>query len=288
MRAGSDHRLPHLRRRPTATLQVSPSNTSTTYVTGGWFAALAKKYPSAVKNASFGAENNQAIIEPERKYADAAGAMGWNVKQFQIVPLLVNDWTPYVQSVATGGYQAVWPSDSGNITPYFQAMTTTGYNPAFVLLGVQFYEKSTIEGMAGLKLPPVYVETAWWPLEMASQSPSTEQLLTIMHKYAKGDTVDFDDEEAAESWLLWAKEASACGASLTVTCVLGKAAGREELERRWHRGSGGPAGGVHGEPDPVAVLRPAAGQAQRLHLRQGVDHSRPSRSGTATRRTSTT
>ena len=45
-----------------------------------------------------------------------------------------------------------------------------------------------------------------------------------MHTYAKGDTIDFDDEEGAESWLLWAKSASACGASLTVACVLNGAA----------------------------------------------------------------
>ena len=69
-------------------------------------------------------------------------------------------------------------------------------------------------------LPPVYVETSWWPLSLASQNPSTEQLVNIMHTYAKGDGVDFDDEEGAESWLLWAKEASACGTGLTVACVL--------------------------------------------------------------------
>ncbi len=60
---------------------------------------------------------------------------------------------------------------------------------------------------------------------MASQNPSTEELVTTMHKYAKGDPIDFDDEEGAESWLLWAKAASACGAAnLTVTCVLNHAA----------------------------------------------------------------
>jgi hypothetical protein len=42
----------------------------------------------------------------------------------------------------------------------------------------------------------------WWPLETASQNPSTEQLVNVMHKYAKGDAVDFDDEEGAESWPL--------------------------------------------------------------------------------------
>ena len=83
---------------------------------------------------------------------------------------------------------------------------------------------------------PVYVETAWWPLSMASQNPSTEQLVTTMHKYAKGDTVDFNDEEGAEAWLLWAKSASACGASLTVTCVLNHAA----AAKNWDWGHSSP------------------------------------------------
>jgi hypothetical protein len=224
-----------------ATLQVNPSGINPKEVTGGWFASLAKKYPQAVKNAAFGAENNPSVMEPELKYEDAAKAMGWNIKTFQTVPLTVTDWAPYVQQMATGGYQAIWPSDSGNMAPYFQSMATDNYNPAFVILGVQFYEKSTIQGMTGLHLPPVYVETSWWPLEMASQNPATEQLLQVMHKYAKGDTVNFDDEEAAEAWLLWAKSASACGSTLTVSCVLNNAA----AEKNWS------AGGIEA---PVAQL----------------------------------
>jgi hypothetical protein len=62
-----------------------------------------------------------------------------------------------------------------------------------------------------------------------------------MHKYAKGDTIDFDDEEGAEAWLLWAKSASACGASLTVTCVLNHAA----ATKNWD------AGGIQA---PIAKL----------------------------------
>ena len=224
-----------------ATLQVNPSGINNKSVTAGWFAALAKKYPQAVKNAAMGAENSASIIEPEKKYEFAAQGAGWNVKNFQIAPLSETVWTPYVQQWATSGYQAIWPSDTGNMAPWFQAMATANYNPAFVILGVQFYANSTIQAMAGLHLPPVYVETGWWPLEMASQNPSTEQLLQVMHKYAKGDTVDFDDEEAAEAWLLWAKSASACGANLTVSCVLNNAA----AEKNWS------AGGIQA---PVAKL----------------------------------
>jgi hypothetical protein len=224
-----------------ATLQVNPTGINAKEVTAGWFASLAKKYPQAVQDAAMGAENNPSILEPEKKYEFAAQAMGWNVKTFQTVPLTVTDWAPYVQQMATGGYKAIWPSDSGNMAPWFQAMSTYNYNPAFVLLGVQFYAKSTIQGMAGLHLPPVYVETSWWPLELASQNPATEQLVQVMHKYAKGDTVDFDSEEAAEAWLLWAKSASACGANLTVSCVLNNAAS----QKNWS------AGGIQA---PVAKL----------------------------------
>jgi hypothetical protein len=224
-----------------ATLQVNPSGINTKDVTAGWFAALAKKYPQAVKDSAFGAENDASIIEPEKKYEDAALGAGWDVKNFQLAPVSETVWAPYVQQWATAGYQAIWPSDSGNMAPWFQSMATDNYNPAFVILGVQFYEESTIQAMQGLHLPPVYVETGWWPLGMASQNPATEQLVQVMHKYASGDTIDFDDEEAAEAWLLWAKSASACGANLTVSCVLDKAA----AQTNWS------AGGIEA---PVAKL----------------------------------
>ncbi|HXZ62556.1 MAG TPA: ABC transporter substrate-binding protein, partial [Acidimicrobiales bacterium] len=207
-----------------AALQVNPSNTNPKYVTAGWFAALAKKYPEAVQKAALGAENNPNVLEPEHKYEYAAEAQGWKVEDFQIIPLSVTDWTPYIQDLQSKGIEAVWPSDAGTITSYVQAMATAGYDPAFLILGVQFYAQSTIQAIAGLHLPPVYVETSWWPFELASQNPSTEQLVQVMHTYAKGDTVDFDDEEAAESWLLWAKAASDCGSDLTVSCVLDGAA----------------------------------------------------------------
>jgi hypothetical protein len=121
-------------------------------------------------------------------------------------------------------------------------MTTAGYHPAFVLLGTQFDNTQTQKDVAdNPSLPPVYIETGWWPLAQASQNPSTEELVTIMHKYAKGDPIDFDDEEGAESWLLWAKAASACGASLMVSCVLNHAA----ATKNWD------AGGIQA---PIASL----------------------------------
>ena len=222
--------------------QVNPSGGNTNTITSGWFGALTKAYPQAVKKAAMGGANTPSVLEAERKDQYGAEAQGWKVLDFQEPPISVPDWAPYIEQVQSKGVEALWPSLDNNIVPYFQAMTTAGYHPAFVILGVQFYNSTTTKGVAETPgLPPVYVETSWWPLEMASQNPSTQQLVNVMHTYAKGDAVDFDDEEGAESWLLWAKSASACGATLTVSCVLSHAA----ATKNWS------AGGIEA---PVAQL----------------------------------
>jgi hypothetical protein len=225
-----------------ATDQVDPTGINIGSVTSGWFGALAKAYPKAVKEAGMGAEDSPSILQSETKYEFAAEAQGWTVVDFPEPPTTVENWAPYVEQYQQKGAQALWPADSGNFTPFAQAMTTAGYHPAFILLGVQFANTQTQQAVAANpSLPPVYVETQWWPLPMASQNPSTEELVTTMHKYAKGDTIDFDDEEGAEAWLLWAKSASACGANLTVSCVLNKAV----TNKNWD------AGGIQA---PIASL----------------------------------
>jgi hypothetical protein len=208
-----------------ASLQVDPSGINTDSVTSGWFGALAKAYPQAVKKAGMGGQDNPSILEPETKYEFGAEAQGWHVADFLEPPLTVTDWAPYVEDYQSKGVEALWPADTDNFTPFAQAMTTAGYHPAFIALGTQFANSMTQKAVAeNPSLPAVYVETSWWPLSIASQNDSTKQLVNVMHTYAKGDTVDFDDEEGAEAWLLWAKSASACGASLTVSCVLNHAA----------------------------------------------------------------
>jgi hypothetical protein len=208
-----------------ASLQVDPGGANTDSVTAGWFGALTKAYPKAVKMAGMGSDDTPSDVQPETKDEFAAEAQGWKVVSFLLPPTSVENWAPYVESYQQKGVTALWPADTANFPPFAEAMTTAGYHPAFVILGTQFADSPTEKAvLANPTLPPVYVETQWWPLSLASQNPSTEELVTTMHKYSKGDDIDFDDEISAESWLLWAKAASACGATLTVNCVLNHAA----------------------------------------------------------------
>jgi hypothetical protein len=225
-----------------ASEQVDPGGGNTNTIPAGYFGAMTKAYPKAVKAAGMGAGDTPSVLQPETKAEFGAEAQGWKVVDFLEPPVSVENWTPYVEQYQQKGVTALWPADDSNFTPFAQAMTTAGYHPAFVLLGTQFDNTQTQKDVAdNPSLPPVYIETAWWPLAQASQNPSTEELVTIMHKYAKGDPIDFDDEEGAESWLLWAKAASACGASLTVACVLNHAA----ATKNWD------AGGIQA---PIASL----------------------------------
>src|SRR5271170_6774123 len=178
-----------------ATDQVDPSGINTNSVTSGWFGALAKAYPKAVKQAGMGGQNDVSILQPETKFEFGAEAQGWHVVDFLEPPITVTDWAPYVEDYQSKGAEALWPADTDNMAPFTQAMTTAGYHPAFVALGTQFANSMTQQAVAANpSLPPVYVETSWWPLSIASQNPSTEQLVKVMHTYAKGDSIDFDDE----------------------------------------------------------------------------------------------
>src|SRR3984957_14471605 len=128
--------------------QVDPSGINTDSVSSGWFGALAKAYPKAVKVAGMGSPDTPSDLQPETKYEFGAEAQGWKVVDFPEPPVSVENWAPYVDQYQQKGAQSLWPADSGNFTPFAQAMTTAGYHPAFVLLGVQFANKQTDQAVA--------------------------------------------------------------------------------------------------------------------------------------------
>jgi ABC-type branched-subunit amino acid transport system substrate-binding protein len=215
-----------------APLQVNPGAINNTLIEAGWYGALAKRYPAAVKHYGTGSANNASIIEPTNKWRDAAVAQGYKLVDYQLVPLSVADWAPYVTQAQSKGVEALQPPTDSTVTPYIQAMNTAGYNPPFMLLTTQYYNSSTAQAAASTRFPSTYLAIQYWPLELASQSPGLEQLISIMHKYRNGDQIDWDHELAFASWVLFAKSASACGSELTTSCVLSHAAG----EQNWSAG----------------------------------------------------
>ncbi len=209
-----------------AALQVNPANISLTKEEGGFYGALAKKYPAAVKHFGDGAPNQASIIAPITKWKDSAVDQGYKLVDWQLPPLQATDWGPYIQQLESKGVQALEPANYSNMVPYMQAMSTAGYKPAFIVMPGPLYVQSTAAAAAAdSNLPPTYIGISSWPFELASESPGLEQLIAIMKKDgSNGSKLDFDDEDAFDAWILFAKSASACGANLTVSCVLKNAA----------------------------------------------------------------
>jgi len=213
-------------------LQVNPGGINNNLIQGGWYGALAKKYPAAIKKFGTGGANNASIQEQIMKDVQVATAQGYKVVDYQEPPLSVNDWAPYIEQAQSKGVEALNPSAASNVGPYFEAMQTAGYKPTFVYMFQNLYGSATAQATASIDLPPTYLGMNLWPFELASQSPGLTQLESVMHTYAPGTTVDQNDELAAASWVLFAKSASACGANLTVSCVLSHAA----AEKNWSAG----------------------------------------------------
>jgi hypothetical protein len=215
-----------------AALQVNSGGVNNSEIEAGWYGALAKKYPTAIKHFGMGGENEASILEQEHKNEQAAEDQGYKVIDFQEPPLSVTDWAPYIEEAQSKGVEGLEPAAASNVAPYFQAMQTAGYSPAFVYMFSNLYVKATAQATASMHLPPTYLSLTDWPFELASQSPGLTKLESVMHKYASGTAINQNDELAASSWVLFAKSATACGANLTVSCVLSHAA----AEKNWSAG----------------------------------------------------
>jgi ABC-type branched-subunit amino acid transport system substrate-binding protein len=214
-----------------APLQVDPLGLNNSQVEAGWYAALAKLYPQAVKSFGITTPNTAEILQTTVKYRDAAVARGYTISAYQMTPQSVNDWAPYISDLQQKGVKATQLVGSMP-APYVQAMNTAGYSPTFMLLGPQYYEASTTQGAAQAKFPPTWVPITAWPFEMVNQNASLHQMVQVMKKYSPGSTIDTDDQDAFNAWLLFAKAANSCDSTMTVNCVLSHAAS----QKNWSAG----------------------------------------------------
>ncbi len=159
----------------TASDQVNPNNISLNHIPAGWFLALAKKYPQAVKRAGMGGQNsNETILEPEHKWADAPQQLGWTIAEFQEPPLSVTNSAPIRAAAANqrraGGVasllnaRAVLSGDDDSRLP--SGLRRSGHP------GLQFrYPQSTAGGRrpSGLRRNELVAARAW-PTRMPRRS----------------------------------------------------------------------------------------------------------------------
>jgi ABC-type branched-subunit amino acid transport system substrate-binding protein len=216
-----------------APLQVSPNIPGNGKEPTGAARLMAAKFPEAVQHFGSGSADLPALIKITRSQVKAFATQGVKTVNFQISPIQVDNWRPYVQRAQKAGVQVLRPVASTTAyTPYVQAMNDVGYKPTAMWLGGQDYLGSVIDAAKATKFPPTWLGISLWPLELANKNPPTAQAITLIKAAVPGAKINSNHIFGMNSWVLWAKSASACGNDMTSKCILAKA----KAETSWTGG----------------------------------------------------
>ena len=154
-----------------------------------------------------------------------------------------------------------------NLIELTDEMAIADWHPEVILLSTNFYDDLYRQGATTDS--NLYIQSAFYPLEMADENKATQDYLDLMEQYNPDGKVAQLGMQGLSSWLLFAKAATACGSELTAECLLDGGGRRRRT---------GPAAGStprqtpgSSEPSPC-FLHPRAGR-RRLLLQRGGHRS---------------
>jgi ABC-type branched-subunit amino acid transport system substrate-binding protein len=203
-----------------SSLQALPTREPTTQANVALFRLLSPKYKVALQHVGILAIDQQSLLAPEESMAAAIPLTGGRVTSFQKIPLTVTNFRTYIQPlVGTARMVDLPPADP---TPILQAMNNVGYKPAALIdpIGTSYNTQMTAALEAAPIAAPMYIGTVIYPLSLASRNPATKTAVSVTAAEGPKNPVDSSIMPAWIAWVLFAKEASACGTHLTDTCVI--------------------------------------------------------------------
>ena len=191
----------------------------------GYYTWLLKEaYPDsagAVGIISGDSPITKALVGEAKEGIEAAGG---KVSYNDLYPALgVSDWTPYAQSLKSKKVKALmFYGDFASLAKLEQVLTginykldwidanSNAYGPAFLkLAGKSLDFQNNLADLSGVT-----------PLEKASTTPATQQVVDLFAKYAPQSDVTLPTLKAFSAWLLFAKSAASCGDNLTRKCAI--------------------------------------------------------------------
>jgi Periplasmic binding protein len=185
---------------------------------------LAKAYPdTATKGVGIGGSNLASLIPQGKRIQQSLKQYGIKVTALQEQPPLVDNYRPYMEQFKDTGTAGVDQFNGQDATAEVQAMQNIGWKPDWFLLAVPFYNTATVASAKTVTYPPTYVQLTHLPFELSSDYPVLQQAKKILDDSISNPALTDFTALAFNAWTLWAKSATACGSTLTVSCVLQKA-----------------------------------------------------------------
>ncbi|MDX6745153.1 ABC transporter substrate-binding protein, partial [Actinocorallia sp. A-T 12471] len=197
-------------------LQVSPWGGASYSRYAGYFTWLLKEaYPDsagAVGSIVGDSPVTKVLVEQVKETVEWAG--GKFAYSDTYPPAGIADWTPYAQAIKSKNIKGlVFYGNFTDLVKLELALTNLdykldwidanaySYGPAFLQLGGKAIGfQNNLADLGGVH-----------PLESASSSPATQQLIDLFAQYAPGQPVSLGAVRAFAAFVLFAKAASSCG-----------------------------------------------------------------------------
>jgi ABC-type branched-subunit amino acid transport system substrate-binding protein len=130
-------------------------------------------------------------------------------------------WRPFLDSMRTAGVKGLYfVGDPGVMSTFLSEAASLGQKFDWIAADPNNYDPSLVA--PGAAINGVYVRTAFYPFldeAVAKQNPATEQYREMMAKYDPQGKIAYLGVQGLSAWLLFAKAADKCGATLTRDCV---------------------------------------------------------------------
>jgi hypothetical protein len=205
-------------------LELRPYNSNFTYASfAGYYKWLMTKYPDSAQHVGVLSGASVITAVDAQAIVDTVKGDGGTVAYNGTFPISgVTNWTPYAETLKNKGIKGLTFFDTPQtLVGLEQALDNIGYHLDWIDANTNAYEPGFIQ-LAGKVLTQQnnYADLpGMYPVEAAASSPAMEQLTQLYAKYAPGQQITLQAEQAWSMWLLFAESAETCGSNLTRACI---------------------------------------------------------------------
>lgn len=224
-----------------AAQQIQPVPNPIYDIAMGRYNAVKRDFPDSIDRYAIMASALDSVLLVKAQSIEVATSLGFKVAySVDYQTQGETGWANFVREMQQADVKILeFVGQPQNLVQLTQEMDTAGWYPDAILLSANFYD--ALYGEAGADTAGnLYIQSAFHPLEMASENKATQDFLDLMSRYNPSGKVALLGMQSASAWLLFAKAATACGSELTAECLLEEAAALSD----WT------AGGLHARQQP--------------------------------------
>jgi hypothetical protein len=206
----------------------------------GRYNAAARDFPDGGDKYGIMASAIDSVLLVEQQSTEVAEASGFKVAyQYDYQSINETGWANFVREMKERDIKILeFIGQPQNLVELTNEMQVANWHPDVILLSGNFYDD--LYRQAATTESNLYIQSVFYPLEMADENKATQDYLDLMDQYNPSGKVALLGMQGISSWLLFAEAATECGSELTADCLLENAAGQED----WT------GGGLHARQSP--------------------------------------